>query len=389
VYLGRIDRPASTPGATLFRSESEAVYAPLDKRGVGVLLSVADGHVDVRPFDSRRLAITGEPSIIPLPAGGNTPHDGSMLSASAGVLTHVASSIPFGERLAASLRTGDGQQLRSDRAIINWPRISPDGGRIAYQRLDSVTGSPDLWVEDLERGTRLRVTKEGTSGQLPVWSPDGLKLAYVAGTFQMPVLTIAAADGTGVVSTLRCPQFRCEPSDWSRDGRWLLVTTLDAEGTTSDVWMLPTGTVEPPHPLLAESFVERDARFSPDARLVAYVSEQIGHPEIAVQTVGGTPRREAVSVAGGTQPVWNRDGRELFFVDPGGLLQRVAVRLTADGRPVVGSATRVNVPPIGAGHYGTQYDLSPDGRRIYFLDRDPGAAPREIGIVLGWRELLK
>ncbi len=304
-----------------------------------------------------------------------------MLSGSAGVLTHISSSIPYGQRLASSTRTGEHHQRDADRSIIIWPRTSPDGARIVSQRLDAITGSPDLWVEDLERGTRLRVTQEGTSGQLPVWSPDGSKLAYVAGTFQKPVVTIAAADGTGVVSTLPCPRFRCEPSDWSRDRRWLLVTALD--GGSVDVWMLSIAPGGTPRPLLTESFAERDARFSPDGQLVAYVS---GRPEILVQTLDRTPQREVVSVGGGTQPVWNRQGTELLFVDPEGSLRSAAVRRTADGRPSVSSPTRVNVEPIGTGHYGTQYDLSPDGRRVYFLDRQLAEAPREIGLILGWHK---
>ncbi len=388
VYLGRIDLPASAPGAALFRSESEAVYAPLGDRDRGVLLSVSDGHLDVHPFDVRRKVITGDPRIISIPAGGNTPHNASSLSISAGVLAHVSSSIPYGLRLASSSRTGEGQQWHADRGIINWPRLSPDGARIVAQQVHAMTGSPDLWVHDLERGTRVRVTQAGASGQLAVWSPDGTRLAYVAGTFQKPVVTIAAADGTGVISTLPCPKFRCEPSDWSGDGRWLLATTRDADGV--DVWMLSTASEGTPRALLTDSFVERDARFSPDGQLVAYVSEEIGRPEISVRTAEETrPRREVVSVGGGTQPVWSRNGAELFFVDPEGFLQRAAVRRTVDGRPVVGIATRVNVPPIGTGHYGTQYDLSLDGQRVYFLDQRLGETPREIGVVLEWRELLK
>jgi Tol biopolymer transport system component len=387
VYVGSIDGPPSTPGAALFRSESEAIYAPLDDPERGVLMSVAEGHVDVYPFDTRRRRLTGDPITIALPAGGNTPHHASMLSVSADVLAHVGSALPYGDRLASATRTGDSQLLDSTRSIVSWPRISPDGARIALQRLDALTGSPDLWAEHLERGTRVRITEEGTSGQLPVWSPDGTKLAYVAGTFERPVLTIAASDGMGVVGTLPCPRRRCEPSDWSRDGRWLLVTTF--EGGTVDVWLVPTETGGTARPLLTEAFVEREGRFSPDGQFVAYVSEEIGRPEISIRTIEGLPRREVVSVGGGTQPVWSRAGNELLFVDPEGTLRSAPFHRTADGRPAVGAAVRVKVPLISTGHYGTQFDVSVDGGRVYFLDRQPGETPREIGLVLGWRGLLK
>jgi eukaryotic-like serine/threonine-protein kinase len=186
VYLGRIDRPASIPGVALFRSESEAVFAPLDSRDRGVLLNVAEGHIEVHPFDPHRYTVTGDPTILPLPVGGNTPHHASMLSVSADVLTHVSSSLPYGQRLVSSTRTGEHHQLDASPSMISWPRVSPEGTRIVVQRLHAVTGSPDLWVENIDRGTRIRVTEEGTSGQLPVWSPDGTRLAYVAGCSTSP-----------------------------------------------------------------------------------------------------------------------------------------------------------------------------------------------------------
>jgi eukaryotic-like serine/threonine-protein kinase len=96
-----------------------------------------------------------------------------------------------------------------------------------------------------------------------------------------------------------------------------------------------------------------------------------------------------ISVAGGTQPVWSRDGRELFFVDPEGLLQSAPVSMDPGGRPLLGNATLIAVPPIGTGHWSTQYDVSPDGRRIYFLDRQIEPPPSEFGVVVGWPGLLK
>ena len=389
VYLGRVDRPAATPGAPLFRSESEARYVPADDRELGLLLSVADGHVDVRPFDTQRMALGGDPIALPLPAGKNTPHHAAMLSASAGTLAYLGEAMPYGSRLVSVLRTGEEVHRDASRSIINWPRVSPDGSRLAIQRLDSVTGSPDVWVQDLARRTWLRVTRDGSSAQLPVWAPDSTRLAYVTGTFQAPRVTIGAADGIGELVTLACPAFRCEPTDWSRDGRWIVVNALDGK-RASDVWMLPTTPSGRPRDLLTGSFVERDARLSPDGRLVAYVSEETGRPEISIRVIDGGPRRrEVVSAGGGSQPVWTPDGRELLFVDPEGVLRAVLVRRAPDGRPLLADSARLAVPPLGTGHYSTQYNVSPDGRALYFLDRRPGDPPRDVGIVLGWRALIE
>jgi Tol biopolymer transport system component len=185
--------------------------------------------------------------------------------------------------------------------------------------------------------------------------------------------------------TVPCPSSRCDPTDWSRDGQWLLANVFSSKDV--DVWMLST-TGGSPRPLLDAPFVERDARLSPDGALVAYVSEEAGRPEVSIQTVGRPPRREVVSVSGGDQPVWSRDGTELFFVDPGGFLRAVRVTRDREGRPAYDTPVLVRVPRIGSGHYGTQYDVSPDGR-IYFLDRNNDPPPSEFNVVLGWPGILK
>ncbi|MDQ3418195.1 MAG: serine/threonine-protein kinase [Acidobacteriota bacterium] len=384
VYVARIDRAAAMPDTPLFQSDSDAVYAPLDRGGA--LLSVADGQLHLRPFDARRLRLTGDPRTMELPAGGNTPYHAVMASASADVLAHVATPIAFGQRLASSGRDGEGLAVDNERDTQNWVRVSPDGRRLAWQRLDPVRGNPSLWVEDLTRGTRLRATPDGVLAAMPVWSPDGSRLAYATGSLLHPVVTTSPADGTGAAVALPCPPGRCFPSDWSRDGRWVLATVYTP--TAADVWLLDAGGGRP-HPLLTQSFAERDARFSPDGRYVAYVSEETGRAEIAVQRVDGEPQRDVISVSGGTQPVWSRDGTELFFVDPGGLLRSSRVGRDAHGRPSFAASVLLNVQPIGAGHFGTQYDVSLDGRRIYFFDRRIEPPPSELRVIVGWRGLVK
>ena len=383
VYVGRIDRAASTPTSLLFRSESEAWYVPMDRDPGGALLSVADGQIEVRPFDAARQVVTGEPRRVGLAAGGNTLHHPMMVSASPDVLAFVSSPLPLGQRLGSSGRNGEDLKIRADRHVQGWPRISPDGRRLAIQQVDATPGRLSLWVEDLERGTRLRLPAEGI---LPVWSPLGDRLAYNHGSPARPTLTIGSADGTGEQTTVPCPVTRCDPTDWSRDGQWLLANVFSPNNV--DVWMLPTrgGAARP---LLNAPFVERDARLSPDSALVAYVSEESGRPEVSIQTVGGPSRREVVSVGGGDQPVWSHDGTELFFVDPAGLLRTVRVTRDRDGRPACDRSVALNVPRIGSGHFGTQYDVSPDGRRIYFLDRKNDPPPSEINVVLGWPAILK
>ena len=99
--------------------------------------------------------------------------------------------------------------------------------------------------------------------------------------------------------------------------------------------------------------------------------------------------RTVLSPAGGHQPVWRRDGAELFYVDPQGALSAVAVRRRAGGRLVPGVPVKLGVPPIGVGHWGTQYDVTRDGSRVYFLDREQPEPATRIEVILGWTVLLR
>jgi eukaryotic-like serine/threonine-protein kinase len=388
LYIGRIDRPAAHAGTLLLRSDSNAVYVPLPGTPEGVLLYVVNGRIEARRFDSGTLNFVGDARAIGLSAAGTTLTQPAMLSASADVLAFAASTVPYGNRLEAVDRKGQRLRLWDEPEAQNWPRVSPDGRYLARQRVDELRNTPDVWVEDLERGTNVRVTSAVESDIRPVWSPDGRYLAYVSGRLPRRsgtrILSVAAADGTGVVRTLPCPGEYCEPTDWTPGG--LLVNVL--VGRRSDVWIVPIESGATAQPLLAEPVNERDARMSRDGRWIAYVSDESGRPEVSVRTVAGPPKRVVVSGEGGDQPVWRPDGAELFFVDPQGQLRSVSVQWSRDGAPTFGLPAKLNVPPIGRGHWGTPYDVSPDGSRIYFLRRNDDPPPHEIHVVIGWRALL-
>jgi serine/threonine protein kinase/Tol biopolymer transport system component len=390
VYLGRLDDPVSAAGSLLLRSDSNVVYVPLpDTAAEGVLLCSVDNRVEARRFDARALRLAGNAGTIAgLSAAGTTLTQPAMLSASSDVLVFAASTIPYGNRIEAVDRQGRRVRLWNDREAQNWPRLSPDGRFLARQRVHDLRNTPDIWVEDLERGTNVRVTTAVEPDIRPVWSPDGRSLAYVSGNLPFRsgkrILSVARTDGTGVVRTYPCPSEYCEPTDWTSRG--LLVNALGSQG--ADVWIVPTEDGATAQPLLAEPFAERDARLSRNGQWVAYVSEESGRPEVSVRSVLGAPKRIAISGQGGDQPVWRADGAELFFVDPEGFLRSVPVRWSRDGLPTFGLPTKLNVARIGLGHWGTPYDVSPDGSRIYFLRGNDDPPPHEIHVVIGWRALL-
>ena len=350
---------------------------------IGQLLSVVEGHIEARSFDADRLQVLGDARRIG-EAAGTTAHHPMLLGASADMLASAASMVPFEAKLAVIDR--DGTNLRVDPAqqMLGWPRVSPDGRRLALMRLDWRRSNPDIWVEDLERGARTRITTTSDLDVMPVWSPDGRRLAHRSGKKNTPFISVTAADGSGVPVRLECPRTPCEATDWSPDASHLVVNVGDGSG---DVWFVPVAGDAPARPLLADRFTERDARVSPDGRWIAYASNESGVFEVSVRSLTGPPQRVVVSSGGGDQPVWRRDGAELFFVNAEGRLHAVSVRVQ-DGRLLPGAAVRLDIPPLGPRHWGTIYDVSRDGKRIHLTQATGERPPREINVVLGWRALL-
>lgn len=384
VYVGSLDEPTAQPTRPIFLSDSGAIYAPGASRSEGFLLSASNGRIEVRAFDAVRLIVTGDAHALEMNATTASPHHPALMSASATVLAYASSVIPWGSRLARIDRDGSNLRVEPDDQLWGLPRVSPDGRFLARHRVDAVRSNPDIWVDDLERGSTLRLTTSADYDVMPVWSPDGTEVAYRAGTLDKPTIGFAASDGSGVKRTMACPKSPCEPSDWSPDGRFLVLTV----GGT-DVWTMPVGSEGQAQPLLTEPFTERDARLSPDGRWIAYVSDETGKPEVSVRSLTGTARRYIVSSGVGDQPVWRRDGAELFFAGPEGRLFAVSVRQGPNAGLSFGAATKLNVPPLGERHWSTIYDVSLDGRRVYFPHQTDLKPPGEFGVMLGWRALIK
>jgi Tol biopolymer transport system component len=389
VYMGKLDAAAVHADSLLMRTDSNAVFVPTPGSAEGILLYVINGRLEARHFDTQTMKLVGDPRTIgDVAPAETTASQPAMVSASADMLVFAQTTVPYGNRLEAVDRNGKRLRLWEEPEAQNWPRLSPDGRLLARQRVDPLRNTPDVWVEDLVRGSKLRVTTAVEPNIRPVWSADGRYLAYVSGNLPFRtgkrLLNIAAADGTGVLRTMPCPGEYCEPTDWTTRG--VLVNVV--AGSQRDVWIVPTEKGAQAQPLLADAFAERDARLSRDGGWIAYVSEESGRPEISVRTTSEPRRRLVVSTEGGDHPVWRRDDAELFFVDPQGQLMSVSVQWGRGQVPVFGLPAKINVPPIGRGHWGTPYDVSPDGRSFYLLRRNDDPRPREIHVVLGWRTLL-
>jgi Tol biopolymer transport system component len=262
-------------------------------------------------------------------------------------------------------------------------RLSPDDRRVAVER--TLHNETDVWLLDSTRQMPLTRGSDGSIARLPVWSPDGGRIAFASVRSGSVTLSVKPSTGDGDEEILiESPETKI-PCDWSPDGRFLVYYVPDPKMGT-DLWVLPLDTRVPVAFLKTEAN-ELWGQFSPDGRWVAYQSNETGRYEIYVLPF---PRRGGafpVSTAGGVYPRWSRDGKELHFIAPDAKMMAVPIRTTATtaeaGAPTSVFQTRrlgggLNV--IGRSH---QYDVTRDGRFLINVDAESSAPP--ITLMLNWK----
>ena len=372
----------------LMRGGSQAQYV-----SSGHLVYVAAGTLRAVAFDLRRLETTGAgiPVVSPVVtmANGTAEFDlarnGTLVYASGGVAT------PQGRTLVWVDRLGKEEPLKAPPRPYLYPRLSPDGKRVAVEIRDQEN---DVWIWSLERETLTPVTSDPGMDQAPVWMPDGRRLVFTSNRDgQVGTLYWQAADGTGPAERLTESPYYQRASAVLPDGRRILLWAGGAGATATDVMMLTLEKDRPVHPLIQGPVVDRNAEVSPDGQWLAYESNASGLPEVFVRPFPDVNKeRIQVSTAGGVQPLWARNGKELFYTTLTGVLMRVPV--TPGTTWTAGTPTKLmeGLYFRGAGvNDSRMYDVSLDGKRFLMIKQDVPTtqpAPR-IVVVQHWVEELK
>ncbi|MEE9125421.1 MAG: protein kinase, partial [candidate division NC10 bacterium] len=277
-------------------------------------------------------------------------------------------------------RKGKSTPISDVRGGFRTPRLSPDGKRMAVWIL-SEAATPDVWVYDLERGTRRRLTTYEGGNVYPVWTPDGQQVTFRSNSRGRNLYSIPA-DGSGEAQVLLERDGMQDAGSWSGDG--ILAFTEVNSTTGRDIWVLsPKGEASP---FLVTSFNELSPMFSPDGRWLAYVSDVSGRDEVYVQPYPGPGGKQVVSTNGGNEPVWAPDGKELFYRN-GNRIMVVTVRTEP--------ALLFETPQLlfegnfvyGTGAWAPNYDISPDGERFLMVKSE--AQSNELHVVLNWFEEVR
>jgi serine/threonine protein kinase len=377
--LGKKEKRRLTAG------ESGALYAP-----PGYLLFVREGALTAQTFDARSLQLTGEP--IPIAervgrmGGAGPTRYGPFSASSNGVLAYGAVAM-VSSQLVWFDRRGQVLGIISPGDYAD-PELSPDGKRVAVCRDDPKTGTPDIWIMEISRGTQSRLTFHPRWEVYPVWSPDGSRIAFAWDKEGHTDIYLKPAGG-GVEELLLKERRATYPLDWSRDGRLLLFSALDPK-TGSDLWLLPLEGSRTPKPLLQTPFNEGEARISPDGRFFAYTSDESGRPEVYVRPLTSMAEHWQVSIQGGTKPEWRRDGKELFYLADDRRLMSLELK---DGSGFDRSAPRplfqTRAPRVDFPGFHSLYAVTPDGQRFLTVTEPEGRSSPPITVVLDWAVELK
>jgi eukaryotic-like serine/threonine-protein kinase len=357
---------------SLFRSQTNAVYAG------GFLLFGRGDQIMAQPFNPSSGTLSGEPQSVA---------KGVMNDASTWHMDASASDdglLVFGSGASGDLelvwmdRSGKITTIANKLPDLQSAVLSPQGDRVALQMN---AGQTDIWVLDLTRGVRTRVTFGPVGNVSPLWSPDGKWIAYSSAQSGHFAICRKPSDGSGAEECLLNVEQQPALDDWSRDGKSLLYSLPAPGGSLRQIWALPLEGERKPSLVVQRGLY---GKISPDGRWLAYTSNESGRAEIYVMPFGGGQGKWQVSANGGAVPHWSMDGKELYYMDMTFNLFAVPVK-NAGGALQFGVAEKLianwSAPQVF-------YDVSPDGKK-FLLDRVEQQVSQSVTVVTNFTAALK
>ena len=378
--VGSID---GAPAKALTPLSTNAIYS----QGYVLYMvgGVSSGSLLAQAFDPQRLEIRGEPLVLAEAISANIGYYNfaSFTASANGVL--VFDSTSLSTRLEWLDRAGRPSGHFGEVARYGFPRISPDGSRIAFTMYDTGINKDQIWIGDIARGTQTRLTSGPGENSTPIWSPDGARIAFRSDQKHQADIVVRGVSGSTGDEALSDEPGQKVVEDWSSDGRYLIYFDRPATGSRNPrLSVLPLFGDKKPFVLYPTIVDWRFfAKFSPDQRWVAFQTDESGRSEVCAISFPDGKRKVQISSDGGSQPRWRADGREVYYVGPGHRMMAVDVQPGAD--------LKVGLPralfELPGGTQG--WDASPDGQR--FIVSVPVVETNSVplNLVVNWAARLK
>ena len=342
-------------------------------RGRLLVIDQASG-IRAAPFDAAHPAPTSADSSVLADVYYEVEREarGWLATSSAGTVVYAPGN-PAKASLVWVDQEGTIESLGTDQGVYGEVALSPDGTKAAVRQVTS------LWIHDLQRGTRSRLTSANTVDMFPVWSRDGERIIFASNRAGNWDIYSQPTDGSGPAEVMLTRPYDQHTTSVLADGTLLYFDVNPQTGF--DLWVLSQDGMA--SPLRATPFNELQAQFSPGpeggTRWVAYASDESGRSEIYVQSYPSGANRIAVSTGGGFSPSWSRDGSELFYMT-GDAVAVATIR--PDGS--FGAPRRLFDWRNPSNRFFRTYDTSLDGKRFLMIRRDPGSIPRQLNVIVNW-----
>jgi serine/threonine protein kinase/Tol biopolymer transport system component len=372
IFIGSLD---SQERRLLVSTSANVAYAE-----PGYLLYLRDRTLVAQTFDRRRYVLNGEPhtlsdEVLYTPLVGR-----AVFSASSGevLITQTGKGASL-SHLTWFDRSGSPTGTVGAPGSYNNIRLSPDGRRVATDQTDLDGRRTDIWAHELAGSAAARLTFDLGNDQTPVWSPDAEQIVFISNQTGRSQLYLKNADGSGSeeeVADLGASSGN--PWDWSRDAKYILFRKAN------ELWYLSWPGREA-KPLSQAKWTVRNAQFSPDGRWMAYASNETGSWEIYVSPFPGVKGKWQVSSAGGQEPRWRQDGKELFYLSPDGKMMAAAVTTGASfkaGSPVALFQTHRRQPVSSQDQFS--YDVRADGQKFLVITKVDEANAAPLSVLLNW-----
>jgi eukaryotic-like serine/threonine-protein kinase len=354
-----------------------------------LLFATVDGRMHLIPFDADRLQVTGRSTVVlegvPM---DNTSGAAQFAVSETGTLVYQT-AVGMGRSHAAWItRSGEATVIDSAWTVESSEGIalSPDGRRVAITH--STSDGTQIWVKTLPTGPFTRLTFAGGTSDRPVWSPDGQRIAFLTDAGDVGRQAwVQRSDGGSTASPLATWPGRMDEVDFSPDGRWLIGRTFGSGGGTRKLLIQEIGVDTVMRMLLDGPADMYGPILSPDSRWLAYTSEESGHAEVYVRPfpeVGSA--RWQVSVGGGREPLWSRDGRELFYRTDRGEVVAVGLTTTPGFTPQNPVVLFTDMA-AATGVFRRNYDVAEDGR--FLMVRAASGASGELNVIFNWFEEIR